>query len=144
MNAYTGVDDITLASEIAHCLKAEAEIRDTRQHRERELQHRLEARGALELPHPDLVVKLEYPSPIYDVSRLRGLAELLPSEVIDLASTPEHLETVLVREKWDARVFRTWGSKYGDAVSQVIEGAKMPSGPGRLRVTEKAGRRKTA
>lgn len=103
------------------------------------LQQRLEARGATELPHPGLVVKLEYPSPSYDVGKLAALREHLPEELLieSKAWTPEHLETNLVPERYDARVFRTFGKKYGDAVAQIIESAKLPGGPARLRVTEK-------
>lgn len=136
MTDYRDVDDIALASDIAHCLKAEAEIRDTRQRRERELQRRLEARGATELAHPDLVVKLETPSSAYDVGKLRALYEVCPKEEVDKAVTPAHDEMVHIPEKWSAVKFKAL-LKYGVDVFEVIEAAKLPGGPARLRVTEK-------
>lgn len=139
MNEYTDMDDVALASDIARLSEMERNYREIRQRQEHELQRRLEARGATELPHPDLVVKLEHPSPTYDVGKLAALRELLPEELLleTKAWMPEHVETVLVAERYDARVFRTFGRKYGDEVGAVIEGAKMPGGPARLRVTEK-------
>ena len=61
MTTYTDMEDVALASEIARRLQMEGISREIRQRQERELQRRLEARGASELPHPDLVVKLETP-----------------------------------------------------------------------------------
>ena len=139
MTGYEDYDDIHLATVIIQWRDKETAARESRQRLEHELQRRLEARGAMELPHPDLVVKLEYPSPVYDVGKLAALREHLPEDLLleTKAWTPEHLETNLVPEKYDARVFRTWGKKYGDEVGAVIEGAKLPGGPPRLRVTEK-------
>lgn len=139
MTEYTDMEDVDLASEIARRLQMEGISREIRQHQEHELQRRLEARGATVLPHPDLVVKLEYPSPTYDVGKLAALREHLPEELLleTRAWTPEHVETVMVAEKYDARVFRGFGRKFGDEVAAIIEGAKLPGGPPRLRITEK-------
>ena len=130
------VDDLTLASGIAECLKAEAIMRDTRQRREAELIRRMEANGATSLDHPTLVVRLEFPSPSYDIGKLRRLYEVAPKEEVDKAVTPAHDEVVHVSEKWSAVKFKTL-LKYGVGVFEVIEAAKLPGGPARLRITEK-------
>lgn len=139
MTTYAHMDDQELATEIAQRQQMQRINQGTLQRMQYDLQSRLEARGATELPHPDLVVKLEYPSPVYDVGKLAALREHLPEALLleTRAWTPEHVETVMVAEKYDARVFRTWGAKYGVEVKAAIDAARMPGGPARLRVTEK-------
>ena len=132
------VDDLTLASDIAESFKIEAMMRDIRQRREAELVRRMEANGATSLDHPTLVVRLEFPSPSYDIGKLRRLYEVAPREEVDKAVTPAHDEVAHVSEKWSAVKFKTL-LKYGVSVFEVIEAAKLPSGPARLRVTEKKG-----
>lgn len=136
---YLHLDDCELANEIADMTRLQKQNQERLDRLRFVLQQRLEARNATELPHPDLVVKLEYPSPTYDVGKLAALRELVPLELLleSGAWVPEHEEIIHVSEKYDARVFRTWGKKYGDDVARVIEGAKLPGGPGKLRVTEK-------
>ena len=137
MTTYAHLDDQELATEIANRLQMQRMNQDTLGHMQMELQQRLEARGAAELPHPKLVVRLEYPSPSYDVGKLRRLGELLPPDVIATACTPEHEVVSVVPEKWDARVFRNFGKRYGLDVAAVIADAQMPGGPAKLKITEK-------
>ena len=133
------LDDCGVADVVAHYQALEARYRNFRQMAERALQARLEARGATELHPPFLEVKLQVPSPSYDISRLAQLREILPEDLLleSHAWTPAHEESVHVPDKWDARVFRSWGKKYGDDVAALIEAAKMPGGPPRLIVREK-------
>ena len=131
------VDDLTLASDIAWCLKAEAEIRDSRKPLEAELVRRMEANNQRELEHPDLTVRLEIPSPKYDYGVLNTLGELLEPATIATARTPAHEVTTIVPESWDGRVLQRWPKRYGTKVAEVLERAKLPGGPPRLRVTEK-------
>ena len=131
-----GVEDTDLANAIALLLHTEAECRDHRQRCEHELQRRLEARGATELPHATLEVKLIYPSPNYDISTLRRLYEELPKEVVDQAVTPAHDKTIHVPEAWDARKFKSF-AKFGADVHAIIEAARLPAPP-KLRVRPKS------
>jgi hypothetical protein len=88
-----GMEDTELANLAFVLASQEMETRNKRQRVEREIQQRLEQRGASELPHPTLEVKLERPSPRYDMGMLHQLCELLPPETISLACIPEHVET---------------------------------------------------
>lgn len=136
MTTYAHLDDQALASEIAERLEMERLNRDTRQRMEHELQQRMEARGATALDHPDLVVKLEFPSPSYDIGKLRRLYEVAPKEEVDKAVTLAHDEVVHVPEKWSAVKFKTL-LKYGVEVFDVINAAMLPGGPAKLRITER-------
>ena len=139
MTTYAHMDDQELATEIDSWDRMLASQREVQDRMRQELVRRLEVRGARELPHPELVVKLEYPSPVYDVGKLAAMRELVQEEVLleTKAWTPAHPETIMVPEKYDARVFRSWGKKYGYEVAAVIEGAKLPGGPAKLKITEK-------
>ena len=130
------MDDLMLASEIAASTKAEARLRDIRQRWEMELVRRMQANGATSLDHPSLVVRLEYPSPSYDITKLRRLYEVAPREEVDKAVTLAHDEVVHVPEKWAAVKFKPL-LRYGVGVFDIIQAATMPGGPPRLRVTEK-------
>lgn len=61
--SFAGLDDEMLLDSIWAWREAENLARDNRQRAEHELQQRLEARGATELPHPTLLCRLESPSP---------------------------------------------------------------------------------
>lgn len=115
----------------------EENARDFRQRAEMELIRRLEGSGAKEVFHPDLTCVLETPSPVYDISRLKMLGELLDPEVLKTVRVLEHEDIITVPEKWDGRVLRTLGHKYGHEVDDVIQGAKMPGGPPRLKIGKK-------
>ena len=101
-----------------------------------ELKRRMEADGATAIAHPTLEVKLISPSPTYDQGKLRGLAELVPPEILATGFTPAHPETIIVPDKWNAVKFKTW-VKYGDAVTKVISDAAIPGTP-RVRIKRKA------
>lgn len=136
---YQYVEDVDLATHINRLALEEASRREERQRLEFELQKRLEARGAKELAHPELEVKLDIPSPTYDYGKLRRLAELVPPDVLLTGYSPEHQETqvVMVKEKWNMVKVKPW-VKYGNEVAEVIEGAKMPGGPARLKIRSRA------
>ena len=100
-----------------------------------ELKLRMEADGATAIAHPLLTCELKTPSPTYDTGKLRGLAELVPPEILATGFTPAHPETIMVPDKWNATKFKAW-VKYGDAVAQVISDAAIPGTP-RVRITRK-------
>ena len=100
-----------------------------------ELHQRMEADGATAIAHDTLDARLVRTAPTYDYGRLRGLAELVPPEVLAQAFTPEHEAIAIVPDKWDARVFKTW-KKYGATVAAVIENATIP-GAARLVIKRK-------
>ena len=102
---------------------------------EQELTCRLQERGALELAHPTLKVTLEYPSPTYDVGKLRALAEIVPPEDYAAAYQPEHIKQVPVAARFDGRRLNTLARNYGQPVREVMERAQLPSSP---RLTVKA------
>ena len=128
-----GVEDTDLANAIALLLHTEAECRDHRQRCEHELQRRLEARGATELPHPTLEVKLDYPSPSYDPAKLHQLYEILPEHVVAPAVTPAHDKTVHVPEAWNGTKLRSLEHRFGNDVKAIISDARLPAPP-KLRV----------
>ena len=113
----------------------ESSYRKNRERIESILRQRMEADGARSIAHETLTCELVYPSPTYDYSKLRGLAELVPPHVFAEAFWPEHEEVLIVPDKWDARVFKTW-AKYGHAVQEVIAAAAIPGTP-RLRIKPK-------
>ena len=138
LSYITGLTDEELADGIHGHLGLEALNRDFRQRLEQELQRRLEERRATELAHPTLEVKLEYPSPTYDPQKMHALMELVEPSTIAEAFTPQREKTVLVPESWDMRKVRGWPKRFGDEVAAVLERAKLPGGPPKLRVKEKA------
>ena len=109
-----------LDEEIAYCQNQRGQV-------EMELTHRLQGRGARELAHPTLVVKLEYPSPAYDVGKLRALAEVIPPEDYTAAYQPEHTKEVRVPARFDSRQLNVLAGKYGQPVQTVLDQAKLPS-----------------
>ena len=138
LSYITALTDEELADGIHGHLGLEALNRDLRRRLEQELQRRLEERGATELPHPTLEVKLEYPSPTYDPQKMHALMELVEPSTIAEAFTPQHEQTVLVPESCDMRQVRGWPKRFGDGVAAALERAKLPGGPPKLRVKEKA------
>ena len=135
LSYITALTDEELADGIHAHLGLEALNRDLRQRLERELQRRLEERGATELPHPYMEVKLEYPSPTYDPQKLFAMGELLPEEVLfGPGYSPAHTKEVPVPASWDGRVLRTWPKRFGQEVAAALERAKLPGGPPKLRV----------
>lgn len=119
--------------------KLDQQIKQMQTYREKsalELIQRLENREARELAHPTLEVKLEYPSPTYDVAKLRALAEAIPPEEYALAYQREHVKEVQVPARFDGRVLNTLARKYGKPVAEIMAGAKLPSSP-RLNIQPK-------
>ena len=137
MADYEKMDDVELLNWWSRYHRRETVAKDMLQSIEYELQKRLEQRNATELFHPDLSCKLVRPTPTYDLGMLASLRELLPPGVIDSAFTPAHDEVDHVPDQWDMRTCRSWGKKYGTNVAAVLERAEMPSGPTRLKITEK-------
>lgn len=132
------LEDQDLASRIWEIKQEQARLRELGDRAEATLLRRLEGRGAKELHHPELDIKLDTPSPSYDYGKLRKLGELVPPDVLLTGFTPEHQETqvVTVKEKWNAVKFKTW-TKYGKEIQEVIDGARMESGPARLKISAK-------
>ena len=95
-------------------------------HVEMLLRQRLLERGATEIPHPSLTVKLESRFGGYDLSRIQVLKELLPPDVIAEAYTPAHEETIQVPDKWDGRKLLGWPKRFGKEVAAVLEAAELP------------------
>ena len=134
---FDNMEDTDLVEMVWAAMLAEREWREKRSRLEMELTHRMESRGAKEIFHAALTCVLETPSPAYDTSKLRLLAELLGPDVLKTVCVPEHEDLVTIAEKWDGRVLRTLGRKYGNDVSEIIEGAKVPGGPARLKIGKK-------
>ena len=134
---FNNMEDGELVEQAWAIALTERDWREKRLRLEAELTRRLEARGAKEVFHPDLTCVLETPSPVYDTSKLRVLAELLDPDVLKTVCVPEHEDWVKIPEKWDGRVLRNLGRKYGDQVTEIIQGAKIPGGPARLKIGKK-------
>ena len=96
-----------------------------RGHVEQELTRRMNEENQTEIPNPYFEVKLGTPS--YDISRLKGLAELVGKSDYNRAYKPAHQEekTVNVPEKFDMRVVNGW-EKFGAAVQKAIKDAELP------------------
>ena len=117
-------------------LKADEDnLRDSRRRVEYEILKRLEERQATEMTSPKWTAKLVKPSPQYDMGKLMGLKEEVSPAEWDKVFTPEHMEPVPA--KLDMRVAGAWGKRFGTAVAQALERAKLPSGPGTLKLTRK-------
>ena len=123
---YKYLDDADLAAGIDHYQRMEASARNLRQRAETELQRRLEARGATELAHPALEVRLVAESPKYDPGKLQGLYEVADPTEVSVAWEPPHEKTVEVAGRWNGTKLNTLARKYGDPVRQVLEAARLP------------------
>ena len=128
--------DEGLAELIAAVDKDIAALQRERGLLEMELTRRLVDRGARELAHPTLEVRLDYPSPTYDVGKLRALAEIVPPEDYAKAYQPEYIKQVPVAARFDGRQLNTLARKFGTPVQGALELARLPSSP-RLRITAK-------
>ena len=130
-------DSIELASSI-YCDREQAKrLLEQADRASLVLLRRMEANNQRELEHPGLTVRLEIPSPKYDYGVLNTLAELLEPETIATARTPAHEVTTTVAESWDGRVLQHWPKRHGTKVAEVLERAKLPSDPPRLKITPK-------
>lgn len=138
VNGFDQMDNIELATFIYIKQQRAAETREEADRASQALLRRMEAVGARAVDHPGLEVALVQPSPKFDVSILATLGELLEPETIAKARTPAHEITTTVPEAWDGRVLQHWPKRYGAAVAAIIEEAKMPGGPPRLKITPKA------
>lgn len=98
---------------------------------------RLQNRGALALAHPTLEVSLVYPSPTYETSKLKALAELVPPEDYAKAYQPEWVKEVPQPARFDGRQLNSLARKYGQPVREILAAAQLPSTP-RLVVKAKA------
>ena len=136
-NPLEQMDNLQLASYIYHAQRKAAEHREEADRASQVLIRRMDETGATAVDHPQLTVKLEMPSPTYDITKLRRLYEVAPKEEVDKAVTPAHDEVVHIPEKWSAVKFKPL-LKYGVEVFDVINAAMLPGGPPRLRITPKA------
>ena len=105
-------------------------------HVEHEIQRRMETRKMRVMPHSELTVKLDLPTPAVDYAALYVLKEMLSPEIIAEGFTPAHEEVVQVPDKWSMIKVNAWGRAYGKDVAVVIEGAKT-QGRGRLVIKPK-------
>ena len=95
-------------------------------HIEMVLRQRLTERGATEIAHPTLSVRLEARHGGYDISKLWGLKELVAPEVWAEAFTPAYNKITPVPDSLDARKAAGWGKRFGKEVAQAIEEAELP------------------
>ena len=128
-NWYATATDAELADFIAMTKNAIARFQEDQGRAEQALTQRLQERGALELAHPTLEVKLLYPSPTYDVPTLLILAEIVPPEDYAKAYQPAWVKAVPQAARFDGRVLNTLARKYGTPVTAILEQAKLPSSP---------------
>ena len=131
----TGFDDELLLKCLADFREQEKLFRDQRQRLEYEILKRLEARQATEMTSPLWTAKLVKPSPQYDMGKLLALKEEVSPDEWAKAFTPEHME--MVPAKLDMRVAGGWGKRFGSTVAQALDRARLPSGPGTLKITRK-------
>ena len=101
-----------------------------------ELQRRFEEAGQTAMAHDDYDITIQFPRQEYDQPVLMGLKELVEPSVWDTAYTRARERIVVDKEKLDMRVVKTW-VKFGDAVREHIERAKLPM-RGTLRIRAKA------
>ena len=130
----TQMDDERVLQLLGDCKEQEKGFRDLRQRIEYEVLTRLESRGATEMASAHWVAKLIKPTPQYDQGKLMALKEEVSPTEWDKAFTPEHME--LVPAKLDMRVAGGWGKRFGTEVAQALDRARLPSGPGTLKIIE--------
>ena len=128
-NWYTTATDEELADSIATTKHAIALFQEDQGRAERELSQRLQERGARELAHPTLEVKLDLGTPKYFLPTMHKVKEIISPEEWDKAFTPEHEETVLVEAKLDMKKARHWPKRFGKDVAAIFEEARLPSAP---------------
>ncbi len=75
---------------------------------EYELQRRMEADGASEIPHALVTCVLKPESPSYDLGQLHALAELVPPEEFAKGYTPAHEKVVQVPESYNMTKVKPW------------------------------------
>lgn len=102
-----------------------------------EIQRRMEEDGATIIDHPALTCELKFLSPTYDMGKLRAIAELVPPEEWAKAFTPAHWgEPTWIEDKYNMTKIKPL-DKYGAAVAQIIEAAKIP-GAAVLKITHRS------
>lgn len=127
---FDGWDDDTLINRLGSDLETIALLKAQSGRLERELQRRMEERGAREVYHPNWTCKLVIPSPDYDIGKLRGkLGEIIPPEVWDKGFTEAYEKTAYVEAAFDMRVVKGWATAYGGAVKEIVEAAMLPKPP---------------
>ena len=109
---------------------------NVRGHIEMAITHRMDDRGAKELPHAEFEVKMTEGTPSWDVSILAGLREITSPDDLEGSYFPAHEETVQVPEKWNMTKAKTL-ARFGDEHGSILERARLP-GPSRLRIKRKA------
>lgn len=129
---FSQLDDDCLIEEWAKARVIELETKRLRELMEAEMERRLRYRGARELYHPDWVMEMVEPTPEYRMDRLETLRELVPPQEWEKAYTPEHTE--MVAAKLSMTVVKAWARRFGTEVGRVIEEARIPGAPARLRI----------
>lgn len=109
----------------------EEALRQRRYLLEAELQARMEAEGATEIPHETHRVRLVSDTPNYDMGIIVALRELLTDTDLHAACTPAHTKEISVPEKWNGTRLNSYELRYGGQVAKVIQQARIP---GRSRV----------
>jgi len=128
--AYEHLDDAMLAEGISRMAFDLTEIQNAKGRMEQELTRRLQDRGARELAHATLIVKLAYPSPEYNTPKLRLLlGEVVSPEECAKAYKAEHTKQVSVAAKFDGQQLNVLARKYGQPVQEVLDQARLPAAP---------------
>ena len=130
------VTDAELAEDIDNLSHRIAVLEKAKGHMEQELTRRLQERGAQELAHPTLEVKLVRGTPQYDLLTMMLLKELIDPEEWNKAYSPEHEETITVKAKLNMVKARHWPTRFGNDVAQVFEKALIAT-PSRLSIVAK-------
>ena len=112
-----------------------AHHRETAGRIEMELARRMEEDQATEVYHSDYTVKIEDPTPEYDQGTLYTAKEYVPLEVWEGLYTPPAL--VEVPAKINMTKLKA-ARKYDGRIGGIVETAKLPAGPGRLRIRRRS------
>jgi len=111
-----------------------AHLRETMGRIEMELKRRIEEDGGTAIHHPDYTVKIEGAYPVYDQPVLYTAKEYIPPDEWDRLYTPA--TTKPVPAKINMTLLKSF-RKYHRRIGEILEAAKLPVGPGTLRIKPK-------
>ena len=121
---YSDAALVQLRQEMLDAAKAHEEAKERI---DMELLARMNERGAKGIPDAAYDVKMEE-NVTYDQAAFTPLKEVFLGDDLKTVYTPEHEETVTVKEKWDTVRVKAMASKYGDAAKLIVEQARLVSG----------------
>ena len=131
---YQGLDDADLLDALQNSKATVDEFQGRVGRVEFEIRKRLVAQGATEMVSHNFVARLMPETPRYDPGIMAGLRELVSEADWAKALIPE--KVTVTPAKLDMTKAKPW-LRRGKEIAAVFDRARLPSGPGTLKITRK-------